>query len=237
MNPEKMYTFLSRTSTQPDVTVQEIEASRYALLRRISPCLRHHMVRHLQPISMIYEVMDHKLSTPEPDLANLHRQADKINNFARAAMDQCLDMSTWLAPDRCDVVPLGAGVKECVDLLAASMNFRGYRLVNLTGNIALNVRRDALRMVLIAALLAGTDSLDQPANVLLNASAGDRDYLTLAMVVDRVEGVGAEVYEDGYRKLTWRDVEVLAAAEDVFLTFLDNRMTMSFAVESAPLVN
>ena len=45
------------------------EAARYALLRRLAPSMRHHLVVNLQPIGMIYEVMDRRLSAPEPDLA------------------------------------------------------------------------------------------------------------------------------------------------------------------------
>lgn len=234
MDPEKSHTYLSRTLNAPEVTRQEIEASRYAVLRRISPCLRHRVVRHLQPISMIYEIMDHKLSSPLPNLATLHRQADQINNFARAAMEQCLDMDTWLAPDKSQLVSIGEGVRECVDLMAVNLNFRGYRLVNETGAIPLNVRRDALRMVLIAALLSATDALAEPAQVVLTANAGDMNYVTIAMVVTPIEGGQAEIYDDGYRKLVWRDVEVLALAEeDVYLSLQGNRLTMSFAVESA----
>ncbi|MDO9405786.1 MAG: hypothetical protein Q7T87_17275 [Polaromonas sp.] len=235
MNTDKSHTFLTRTLSQADISVQEIEASRYAVLRRIAPCLRHHMVRHLQPISMIYEVMDHKLSTPRPDLPTIHRNADKINHFARAALDQCIDISTWLAPERERVIPLGGGVRECVELMVSNLNFRGFQLVNEAGNIGLLVRRDALRMVLIAAFLAATDALDEPARVVITATAGDQNYVTLAMVVEPTDGGHAESYDDGYRKLLWRDVEVLAAADDVFLSLQKNRLTMSFAVEPVPV--
>src|SRR6185369_7993641 len=44
------------------------EAARYALLRRLAPSMRHHLVVNLQPIGMIYEVMDRRLRAPEPAL-------------------------------------------------------------------------------------------------------------------------------------------------------------------------
>ena len=42
----------------------EAEAARYALLRRLAPSMRHHLVVNLQPIGMIYEVMDRRLRAP-----------------------------------------------------------------------------------------------------------------------------------------------------------------------------
>ena len=45
------------------------EAARYALLRRLASSMRHHLVVNLQPIGMIYEVMDRRLRAPVPDLA------------------------------------------------------------------------------------------------------------------------------------------------------------------------
>ncbi len=52
---------------EPRVSVQQIEAARYAVLRRLAPSLRHHMVRPLQPIRLIYGVLHHKLSADAPD--------------------------------------------------------------------------------------------------------------------------------------------------------------------------
>jgi ribosomal protein L16/L10AE len=70
---------LSRSTPSPEVSEQQVEAARYAVLRRLSPALRHHMVRHLQPIGLIYGVMDHKLARGEPDVQALRANADKIN--------------------------------------------------------------------------------------------------------------------------------------------------------------
>ena len=61
--------------------------------------MRHHLVVNLQPIGMVYEVMDRRLRAAEPDLAEVHDSAHKINGFARAALNSCLDVVTWLAPD------------------------------------------------------------------------------------------------------------------------------------------
>src|SRR6187402_581347 len=82
------------------------EAARYALLRRLAPSMRHHLVVNLQPIGMIYEVMDRRLRAPEPDLANLQDSAGKINTFAKAALASCIDVVGWVAPDEAVATPV-----------------------------------------------------------------------------------------------------------------------------------
>ena len=46
---------------QPPHPAAAAEAARYALIRRLAPSMRHHLVVNLQPIGMIYEVMDRRL--------------------------------------------------------------------------------------------------------------------------------------------------------------------------------
>ena len=60
-------------STVRAVAVQQVEAARYAVLRRLAPALRHHMVRPLQPIGLIYGVMHHKLAAAQPDLQSVRQ--------------------------------------------------------------------------------------------------------------------------------------------------------------------
>src|SRR3954469_18253728 len=83
----------------PPAVSPEAEAARYALLRRLAPSMRHHLVVNLQPIGMIYEVMERRLRAPTPDLAHVHESAVKINTFAKAAVAACIDVIGWLGPD------------------------------------------------------------------------------------------------------------------------------------------
>ncbi len=210
----------------------QIESARYAVLRRLSPSLRHHLVRPLQPITLIYGVMNHKLAAATPDLQAVRAHADKINDFAKDALAQCVDMSSWLAPEPGTLVGLAAGVRECVGLLATTLHFRGFHLVNEVDEMAQPVQRDALRMVLIATLLEITDALAEPATLSLSAACqGDRAALSLR-VEPRAQG-RVEYYDDGYRKLRWSDVQALAGAEHVSLSRDANCVTMGFALEAA----
>lgn len=239
MNSSHTPAILNRSAASPAaspvISEQQVEAARYAVLRRLSPSLRHHMVRHLQPIGLIYGVMDHRLSRGEPDVQALRVHADKMNEFAKAALAQCIDIGTWLAPEFGARVGLEAGVMECVGLLATTLHFRGFRLVNEVENQPCQVRLGALRMVLIAALLEVTDALAESASLTLSASADDETVTLRLQVTPRKDGC-VEAYDDGYRKLTWTDVQALACAEAVNLSRQDALVTMRFSIEAEPFV-
>src|SRR3954452_1863483 len=107
-------------SDPTNATSAAAEAARYALLRRLAPAMRHHLVVHLQPIGMVYEIMDRRLNAPQPNLAEVHEGAQKINSYARAALASCLDVITWLAPEDTARTTAAEGVRECLDLLQTS---------------------------------------------------------------------------------------------------------------------
>lgn len=189
------------------------EAARYALLRRLAPAMRHHLVVNLQPIGMIYEVMDRRLQAPQPDLAHVHESAHKINGFARAALGSCLEVVSWLAPEEGAVVAVSDGVRECLGLLATSLGFRGYPLRSEVADIPRQVRRSAIRNLLTASLIHLTDAHEPPADLALGAEQlprGVRLTLDLGPSTSADKGFASE---PGYRALTWGDVQALAASE------------------------
>lgn len=189
------------------------ESARYALLRRLAPSMRHHLVVNLQPVTMIYEVIEHRLRAPEPDLASVHQSLQRINGLTRAALGACDDMVSWLAPAEGAVVGVEAGVRECASLLATSFSFRGYALRNEVGAGG-SVPLPGLRCVLSAALLVVTDGHPEPADVVISAEAQpDATELVIRVVPcagSRGFGSTAE-----YRPLDWDDLLALAEAAQV----------------------
>ncbi|CDS55053.1 hypothetical protein [Polaromonas sp. CG9_12] len=216
------------------VSAQQVEAARYAVLRRLAPCLRHHMVRPLQPIGLIYGVMHHKLSAAQPDLPSVREEAEKINEFAKAALEECMDMGTWLAPEPDVVTDVESGVRECVGLMATMLHFCGFRLVNEVEELPAQVLRDPLRMVLSAALFELTDAMDQPATVTIHAQARPSE-VTVTLQVDPLSEGQLDRYDDGYRKLVWADVQALALSERVGLSRQGCQVSLRFAVAPAPV--
>lgn len=195
-------------------SVARAEAARYALLRRLAPSMRHHLVVNLQPIGMIYEVMERRLRAPQPDLAHIHDSALKMNGFARAALASSLDVVTWLAPDEHATTQVVDSVRECVGLLATSLSFRGYAIRNEVGDVEGEVSRDGIRCVLTAALVHATDANPAPADLVLSASA-EPGCVRLELVLRASDGGQGFANEPGYRAIEWADVQALAAAESV----------------------
>jgi hypothetical protein len=216
--------------------MQPAEAARYALLRRLAPSMRHHLVVNLQPIGMIYEVMDRRLRAAQPDLGEVHESAQKINGFARAALDACLNVVTWLAPEEGATVSAHEGVRECLSLLATSLTFRGFALRNEAETAKGEVRRSAIRTVLSAALLYTSDETAPPADISLSA-ASDGRFLELTLSAKPSGGEQGFTPEPAYRKLDWSDVQALAASESVEVTRDDQqrlRVRIPLAASAPP---
>ena len=232
MTTQETFQASTGSALPAEVSAQQIEAARYAVLRRLAPSLRHHMVRPLQPIGLIYGVMHHKLSAAQPDLQSVREEADKINEFAQAALDECMDMGTWLAPEPGVVTDVESGVRECVGLMATTLHFCGFRLVNEVEDVPAQVLRDALRMVLSAALFTLTDAMDEPVTVTIHAQASPAD-VTVMLQTDPIGDGQLDRYDDGYRKLEWADVQALALAEHVGLSRQGSQVTLRFALEPA----
>lgn len=190
------------------------EAARYALLRRLAPSFRHHLVVHLQPIGMICEVMDRRLRAPTPDLAHIHDSASKVNGFAKTALNSCIDVVGWLAPDDAATTTLHEAARECSALLATSLSFRGYALRNEVPELPGAIRRSAVRNLLTGLLMHCTDHLRAPADLVLGARGG-AEGARLEIEVRASQGDNAFRGDAPYRSLDWADLEALAAADGV----------------------
>ena len=195
---------------------RRVEAARYALLRRLAFAMRHHMVVHLQPIGMITEVMERRLRMPDPDLGQVHESMTRINGFSRSAVQSCLDVVTWLAPEDGVTVALDAGVQESVAMLRSNFNFRGFTLKDEVGATPIEVSRTSLRNVLPAVLVAVTDRAPSPADVVLSASS-DAGRAVLTVTVTPTDGSQGFAGDPPYRLLEWQEVQALAQAEGVAL--------------------
>ncbi|HEY1228934.1 MAG TPA: hypothetical protein VGF26_16615 [Ramlibacter sp.] len=206
---------------------ERADAARYALLRRLAPAMRHHLVVNLQPIAMVNEVMDRKLRAPQPDLAQVQAGAHKIHGFARAALHSCLDVVNWLAPDEPAAIGVEDGVRECAALLATSLAFAGCTLRTDVQPCDGQVHRSSVRHVLTAALLQLTDMRPAPAELVVSAVARAQG-LQVTLSASASPGQGAEAILPAYRPLTWDDVQALADAEGVALAREPHGLRLTF---------
>jgi hypothetical protein len=177
-------------------------------------------------------VMERRLQSPTPDLAQVHESMTKINGFSRAAVQSCLDVVSWLAPDEGAVVALDAGVGECLTLLRSSFNFRGFTLKDDIGPVPLQVARAGLRNVLPACLLALTDRAASPADIVLSmAQAPASAVLTISLRSS--QGAAGFAGDAPYRLLEWNEVEALARADGIALERTGDDVRLTFAAAPA----
>jgi hypothetical protein len=204
------------------------EAARYALLRRLAPSFRHHLVVNLQPIGMICEVMDRRLRASVPDLAQLQDSAGKISAFSRAALHSSTEVIGWVSPDDNVSTSVQECLRECSTLLATSLSFRGYALRNEAAELEGAVRRAALRTLLTGTLLFATDHLPAPAELVLTATS-EPDAALVTLEVRTTQSDNHFRGELNYRKVEWPDVQALAAADGVRVSRDGNRFELRFA--------
>jgi hypothetical protein len=211
-----------------------VEAARYALLRRLAPSMRHHLVVPLQPIGMVYEIMERRLRAPEPNFAEVKEGAQKINSYARAALASCLDVITWLAPDEKARTTAAEGLKECLLLIQTGFTFRGFALRDELGEAQGEISRAAFRNVVTGALFQVTDELPPPAELTITGEAA-HDALVMTVTWKSTTGDQGFATAPSYRPLTRDDLQALANAESVELQRGENtlRIRLPWALASA----
>lgn len=197
----------------PDTAV---EAARHALLRRLAPSLRHEAVAHLQPIGMIGTLLERRLAADEPDLAQIRDGVHRLLASSKAAVQTCLDMVGWFAPQAGQAVPLHEAVAGTLALLRSSLAFRGFTLRDELAGQDTPIDPASLRYVLPACLLWLTDCAGPPAQVTLHARAkGAHVRLQLALTpTDTGDGDG-DGSEPAGRPLSGDDVAALAEADGI----------------------
>lgn len=190
-----------------------VEAARYALLRRLSVAIRHEMAAHLQPIGMVGELLSRRLRAQSPDPTQVQDGVQRLTDLSRGAVQACLDVLTWLAPEPEKQLRLDEAVHETVELLRSSFSFRGFVLNDAVGQAPAPVRRASLRMVLPACLLLLSDDAGPPAEITVTASeAGE---VRLRLVLEPADGPAPDTLVAAYRPLTRAEVAALAQAEGI----------------------
>jgi len=203
------------------------EAARYALLRRIAPAMRHHMAGSMQPISMIAAILERRLQAPEPDLAVLRDSGKSISTLARSAASAAMNLITWVAPRENGVMPLAAGIDECLGMLSTDLAFRGFNVTNKVGEPELNVCVFSLRTVFTASLIALTDAALAPASIVISSEpAGEQTRVCIKVTSE--DGAAPPEQAGSFRQLSWEDVQALAAAEQVSVRHSADQAEMLF---------
>lgn len=193
------------------------EAARYALMRRLMPAIRHNISGTLQPVSMVAAILERRMKSATPDMAQLVKNSQSLIALSREAAANSMNLMTWLAPKDNDAVAVSSAVQEALELMTTELCFRGFVIANETADLNLRLPRGIVRSVFTACLIALTDMNEGVAKVVI--SADESDSCTRLKI--RLEAGGSPgLVELGgrlpsYRRLDWSDVQVLAEAEGV----------------------
>ena len=214
------------------------EAARYALLQRLVPAIRHHMVGEFHSMGMIAAMMDRRLQSPEPNLVSLRENCALFSSLSRTAASSCIDLMTWITPKSTATVKFEAGVIECLGLLSTEFRFKGFVIVNEVSELHAEVSSSALRSVLTSTLIALSDLLESPADLMIRAKAMPNS-VELLIDVHGAEGREKNALSAEYRILQWKEVEILAQAESVNLTFSNGcaQITFTRTDSDTPIIN
>lgn len=203
----------------PHLNERLVEAARYALMRRLMPAIRHHIAGTLQPIGMVSAMLKRRIQAATPDMVELGKNTQALNDLSREAAATSLNLMTWLAPKDNDPVALNSAVEESFGLIATELSFRGFSVVNETAEVSAKLPKGVVRSVFTASLIALTDAAGNPANVRVAATqeAGMVQLKISIVPSDTADLAMADSRVPGYRALQWADVQALADAEGVQL--------------------
>jgi hypothetical protein len=195
------------------------EAARYALMRRLLPAICHDIAGTLQPISMMAAILDKRLQSETPNMAQLGKNTQAMLTMSRQAAITSSNLMTWLAPKDGDRVALGTVVGESLGLVSTELSFRGFSIANKTADLKIHVPQGMIRSVFTASLIALTDVFDGSALIVIEADMTDAGMQLKIMLEaggnHELAGLGRT---PNYRSLGWDDVQELADAEGVSLS-------------------
>lgn len=216
-----------KTTSEDLADRTQVEALRYALMRRIAPVLRHQLVGSLQPLGLVSQVLKHKLRADTPDVAVLADSAERAVALVRGASATSNEVMSWLSSDADVAVAVGDCIAQCVAGLHTSLSFHGFALRQDGGLREAPVQHLAAREVLTAALLACADHAQGRSEI----SIGAREVDGLVQITLAVrEGAGASRADEGaYRALQWDEVEALARSHGMRLDHAVDPVVLTMA--------
>jgi hypothetical protein len=186
------------------------EAAQFALLRRVSPSLRHRLVGKMQPIAFTAALAERHLRGDSPNLSGARESLTQIPGQIRESMSFAVATLAWLTGEEAAAVPLSEGVEEFVGLIRTDCEMRGVTIVSAIEGIHAEVPRRALRIMLTASLIALVDLSPPPSRIEVRSRLAEKQVeLVFDVHFATVDSHFSPVPPDT-RPLGWDDVEALA---------------------------
>lgn len=226
MNPQS-----NRATDQETGSRQRLaEAARYALMRRLAPVIRHDMAGSLQPIAMVAGMLERRLHKPDTDPDALLKNARDILALSKEAAASCVNLMGWFAPRENKLVAVDTGIAECLGMLATELSFKGFSIVNKTGQATGTLGKLphlAFRNVFTAAVIALTDAAATPHAVIVEAEPSDSG-LSIRITLKNTQAIAKPPANTPYRQIEWSDVEALAEQESAHLSYAEDQVVLHF---------
>lgn len=227
------------SSEIPHLKERLAEAARYALMRRLLPAIRHNLAGTLQPIGMMSAMLERRIKSAAPDMDQMAKNTQALTTLSREAAATSLNLMTWLAPRDNELIAVNSAVDESFGLMATELSFRGFSLENQAAGTAVKLPKGMLRSVFTASLIALTDTVEQPASVVVTVDGETSSTrLRITMVaLGAKEPVVLCNRMPSYRCLQWADVQAIADAEGVALEHAPHFVQLQYAGTSPVLLD
>jgi hypothetical protein len=204
-----------------------LEASRYALLQRLTPAIRHQVAGTFQPVMMLASMMQKLAQTPNADLEKIGAHCASLSSFSRSGASSSLECFSWFAATERVDINVHEGIKECLGLVATELALREFTVINNSQLCDQVWPREAMRNVFMAALLAVADAAASPAELVISSVPGAESLALMLSVHSANAAIACEPVPI-YRKIEWLDVELLAEAEGVSVERTADGVRLSF---------
>jgi hypothetical protein len=185
------------------------EAAAYAILCRVGPVLRHDIAGLMQPVRMLVTVLEKRANKPEFDRAATTENISTISMLTKQASAGCMNAFEWFAPPSDASMNLRAGIDELKKLLALEFSLSALTLENAVPYDSDAVPKSFVRLVLMGALLAFSDSQLAPSTLRI---AIDASTISLILVPDNIEELNPSPFDRHQRCIDWLDAEALATS-------------------------
>ncbi|MGH8713149.1 MAG: hypothetical protein ACREYB_03980 [Casimicrobiaceae bacterium] len=196
-----------------DANGRDVDAIRYAVLRKLASGLRHTLMGELQTIQFSAELAVRMLGsgTGNPKLEECIRQ---MPDQTRTAVKSCRSMIEWLRPEDRARTTVDEALRQCLRVAGDDWSLRGIEATTDVRTGGALVPKPALYELLVTTLFALTDTHPGPIDIQVLAEAsGDEVTVTLrAKQADRTSPFPPLTL---YRALTYEDIETIGGTHGV----------------------
>ena len=140
-----------------DTKAREVDAIRFAVLRRLAPGLRHRLMGELQSLQFSAELAV-RLIDAGAEAAKVDGAVRQLAPLTRSAVAASSTLIEWLRPDDRATTTLVDAVPQCLQIAGDDWSLRAIETSSDVRTGDARVARDALRELVVTALLVLTDA-------------------------------------------------------------------------------